>query len=156
MSSASDISNLFQMVGGDPSQYQEVEQTEQMQGSRGRWNTVAAAQPGCMFEAPIDVASEQDLAQPEVAREAEAPLPVETAEVEPAAPPRLTGLIDWALPAPDSEPPPVVRAPLAQPAARANPEPVAPPPQSAPLSSVFARLLERDTSGTDASSRRKS
>ena len=38
MSSASDISNLFQMLGVSPSHYQEVASNEQAQGSRGRWS----------------------------------------------------------------------------------------------------------------------
>lgn len=45
MSSASDISNLFQMLGVSPSHYQEVERTEQVQGLRGRWSTQTEPSP---------------------------------------------------------------------------------------------------------------
>ena len=45
MSSASDISNLFQMLGMSPSQYQEVARTEQVQGSRKHWPMQAEAVP---------------------------------------------------------------------------------------------------------------
>jgi hypothetical protein len=46
MSSASDISNLFQMLGVSPSQYQEVARTEQAQGSRGSWSMQTEPVPG--------------------------------------------------------------------------------------------------------------
>lgn len=75
MSSASDISNLFRVVGGDPAQYQEVEQTEQVQGLRGRWTRSAAPVDIAQYLADanrvrvVEVADEEALAaaEPEVA-----------------------------------------------------------------------------------------
>ncbi|MBN3854964.1 hypothetical protein G3N59_16400 [Paraburkholderia sp. Ac-20340] len=70
MSGASDIANLFEVAGGNPAQYQEVERTEQMQGSRGPWSASdttdadAAAQPLFAWTLP-DAASEPPPVVPE-------------------------------------------------------------------------------------------
>jgi hypothetical protein len=143
MSGASDISNLFQMVGGDPSQYKEVERTEHMQGSRGRWSMLPAA--------PVA------MVRNDASDEADAVRLADTAEVEPVAPQRL---IAWDIPAIGAEPPPVLRAtpeqPVVQADVQASPEPVVAEQPSADLSRVFARLLERDKRRADASQRRTS
>jgi hypothetical protein len=167
------------MTGGDPSQYQEVERTEQMQGTRRRWavqpdrvaptsvDIVAApvavsAVPVDIVAAPVAVAAVSvDIARDDAAGEAEAVRSTDTVEAVAAAPQRL---IAWAIPDVGSEPPPVLQAAAQQPVVQANPEPVVqanPEPvvaaqQPADLSSVFARLLERDKSWTHGSQRRTS
>ncbi|MBC8721290.1 hypothetical protein F6X37_06685 [Paraburkholderia sp. 31.1] len=127
MSSASDISNLFQMLGVSPSHYQEIERIEQVQGSRGRWSMQTTSSPG-------------DTTRDDSAREAEAVLPTDVTEVAPAAPPQL---IAPAVPAAVSGSLPVLQAAPEQPVLQFNPGPVAAPQQPDSLSAVFARLRER-------------
>jgi hypothetical protein len=144
MGSASDILNLFQMAGGDASQYHEVEKAEQMQGSRGRWSMLSPVHPDRVAAAPADVARD------DAAGEAEAVCLAETAEAVAAAPQRQ---IAWTIPDVASEPPSVLKAAVEQPAVQACPEPVAEVQQPADLSSVFARLLERDKPRADVPQR---
>jgi len=148
MSSASDISNLFQMLGVSPSHYQEVERTEQVQGSRGRW----AMQTG-----PLPA----EIAQPDAARDAETIAPTDTAEMAPAEP---APLIDSAAAAAESNAVPQshteseqsIQQPVLQPA----PEPVSAresgPQQPDSLSAVFARLRESSSPQQDGSQRQTS
>jgi hypothetical protein len=148
MSSASDISNLFQMLGVSPSHYQELERTEQVQGSRGRW----AMQTG-----PLPA----DIAQPDAARDAEAVAPTDAAETAPAEPAPLiestaTAAEPDAVPQSQTESEQPIQQPVLQPAA----EPVSPS-ESAPrepgsLSAMFARLRESNSPQQDGSQRQTS
>lgn len=152
MSGASDIAKLFEVAGGSPAQYQEVERTEQMQGARGRWSAHADAQP------------ELDLPDAEVEAEADAAQP----------------LIEWSIAAVTDEPPPVLPVAQEAPAIEDTAEAaahipveaeaqaaaaaivatpaaeIAAAPQGAALSSVFARLMERNEPRVDAAPRVKS
>lgn len=61
MSSASDISNLFQILGVSPSHYQEVERTEQVRGLRGRWSMQPGSFPAwrALPEQPVSQSNPQ-------------------------------------------------------------------------------------------------
>jgi len=131
MSGTSDISRLFEMAGGSPSQYQEVEGTEREQGARARWTKPVGALPNDLptwleesTQRDVGSASRAD----DVAVVARAPVVV--------SPPRAR----------DREPSFVSVAPPVTPAA----EPVIEKqPRPAPLSSVFARLLKQGGSDAD-------
>lgn len=142
MSSASDIANLFEVVDTSPSQYQEVERAEQMQGLRGRWSALNAAEPEPVAPAPAPVALAQDAA----ADSADVPDTTDSLpDAHQSEQPQLPQLhIACSIPATASEPPPVEQAAPAQPVVQSMPEPVVAAQQSAALSSVFARLMERN------------
>lgn len=146
MSSASDIANLFEVVDASPSQYQEVERAEQMQGQRGRWSTLTAAEPEPVAPAPVA------LVQDDAADSADVP---DTADALPdALQPQLPQLeLACSIPAAASEPLPVEQAAPAQPVVQSTPEPVVAAQQSAALSSVFARLMERNEPRGDVTQR---
>ena len=149
MSSASDIANLFEVVDASPSQYQEVERAEQMQGQRGRWSTLNAAEPEPVAPAPVA------LAQDDAADSADVP---DTADAlpdasQPQQPPLRQLHIACSIPAAASEPLPVEQAAPAQPVVQSTPEPVVAAQQSAALSSVFARLMERNEPRGDVTQR---
>jgi hypothetical protein len=149
MSSASDISNLFQMLGVSPSQYQEVERTEQVQGARGRWSTPTSSSPADITR--DDAPREAEVVLP--TETAEAVVPPEAAEVAPAAPPQP---IASAAPDAVSEPLPAVQLAPEQAVLQSNPEPVIVPQQPDSLSAVFARLRERSGPQEDAAQRQPS
>jgi hypothetical protein len=157
MSSASDISNLFHILGVSPSHYQEVERTEQLQGSRGAWST------------PVGPVA-PDITRDAAASETEAVLPADATDVPAAAP--APQEIAATVAADEPEAPAVeaqaeaeaaaVQTSQAEPSAQAEAEtipelhPEAAAPQPAALSSVFARLLERNAPQTDATPRQTS
>ncbi|WP_322045637.1 hypothetical protein [Paraburkholderia sp. J67] len=179
MSSASDIANLFGVAGGSPAQYQEVERTEQTQGTRGSWAALPAAElipcAAPLVEAapletaqadttPIDAPHAADEVHAEVLAVAPEPDSDAAPDADPDAPQRL---IAWTIAASAAEPPPVVVA-VPEVGAVAESEAVssvaftAPAPavvaatssannepQPAALSSVFARLLARNESRDD-------
>lgn len=152
MSSASDIANLFEVVDTSPSQYQEVERAEQMQGLRGRWSTLNAAEPEPV--APAPVASAQD----DAADSADVPdttdaLPDAPQSQPPQLPQQPQLQLACSFPAAASEPLPVEQAAPAQPVVQSTPEPVVAAQQSAALSSVFARLMERNEPRGDVAQR---
>ncbi|WP_028204634.1 BcsR/BcsP family cellulose biosynthesis protein [Paraburkholderia nodosa] len=145
MSSASDIANLFEVADASPSQYREVERAEQTQGLRGRWSTLDAAEPDLVAPAPVasaqaDAADPADL--PVTADALDAPV---TTEASPDA--------VCAMPAAASEPLPAEQAALEEPVVQPTPEPVVAVQQSAALSSVFARLMERNEPRGDVAQR---
>ncbi|WP_321816160.1 MULTISPECIES: BcsR/BcsP family cellulose biosynthesis protein [unclassified Paraburkholderia] len=180
MSGASDIANLFEVAGGNPAQYQEVERTEQMQGSRGPWSASdttdadAAAQPLFAWTLP-DAASEPPPVVPEagdavvlqaqVQAQVQAQALPETVAIEPQvasaaqpeiAPQPVIVQAESAIVETDT----VAAAPLsAVEAPVVAPQPATPQPgacaasQPAPLGSVFARLLARSEPRSDASPR---
>jgi hypothetical protein len=158
MSSASDISNLFQTLGVSPSHYQEVERTEQLQGSRGAWSTSAEPLEPAQESARDDAASQQAEAAPC----ADAP---ESAPIEPMPQDEITETVTAAEPAAcaaieaSAEVPAAVSTESAEPAGapplpESHPESAAAQPVA--LSSVFARLLEKDAPQADATPRRTS
>ncbi|MCP1118584.1 hypothetical protein [Robbsia andropogonis] len=138
MSSASDISNLFKMAGASPAQYHEVEGAEQLHGKRGRWS-VARAEP--IDESWVAVARPT----PSV--------PLHTLEPVHAEPEQQRMLTR---PIAASESPPAMSSAPRKAAVQAKREPVFAQKQSAPLSSVFARLAERSVARTDTSPHRLS
>ena len=142
MSSASDIANLFEVADASPSQYQEVERAEQLQGLRGRWSTLNAAEPDPVAPAPVA------LAQGDAADSAD--VPGVTDSLPDALEPQPTAC---SIPAAVSEPPPVEQAAPEYPVVQSTPEPVVAAQQSAALSSVFARLMERNEPRGDVSQR---
>jgi hypothetical protein len=174
MSGASDIAKLFAVAGGSAAQYQEVERTEQQDGARGRWSAHAdtdaglaaqdeaaldAAQPliawsiAAVTDEPppvVPVASVVPVVSatqeaPAIQSAAETPVEAQTPlAVEPVVEPRLAPAVE---PAPES---------IVEPAVQTPPEPAAAAPQSAALSSVFARLMERNEPRADTAPRGKS
>jgi hypothetical protein len=144
MSSASDISNLFQMLGLSPSQYQEVERREQSDGSRGRWS--APAEAFSLAIANEKASYETLLPCPPAAAGVAATAPAMAEQPgAPAVSASAPGSVGELKAAPEQ---PVAQADL-EPAAEAKPEPVTVLPQPAALNSVFARLLERNSSRVD-------
>ncbi|MCP3709845.1 hypothetical protein M3I54_23165 [Paraburkholderia sp. CNPSo 3274] len=131
MSSASDIANLFEVADASPSQYQEVERAEQMQGLRGRWSMLHAQEPEPV--APVA------LAQSNATDSADGPITTDAPDTTDSSPDAVC-----ATPATASEPPPAEQAAPAQPVVQPTPEPVVAVQQSAALTSVFARLMERN------------
>ncbi|WP_408588599.1 BcsR/BcsP family cellulose biosynthesis protein [Paraburkholderia bannensis] len=159
MSGASDIAKLFEVAGGSPAQYQEVERAEQMEGARGRWSAHADTQPD-----PDQQDAEADNAQPliawSIAAVADEPPPVLPVAHEASAPARehtVEAEVAAAVEAPvEPETQPVVAAQVAKALAiETAPAPVAAP-QAAALSSVFARLMARNEPRADAAPRGKS
>jgi hypothetical protein len=148
MSSASDIANLFEVADASPSQYQEVERAEQMQGLRGRWSTLNAAEPDLVAPAPVALAQGDA-----VADAANVPDPTDTLDAPNATDASPDAVC--ATPAAASEPPQAELAapepPVVQP--EPTPEPVVAVQQSAALSSVFARLMERNEPRGDVAQR---
>ncbi|CAD6555621.1 hypothetical protein LMG27952_05873 [Paraburkholderia hiiakae] len=143
MSSASDIANLFEVVDTSPSQYQEVERAEQMQGLRGRWSTLNVAEPDPVVPAPVALA-QGDAADSADVHDTTVSFP-DAVESQPP--------IACSIPAVASEPPPVEQAAAEQPVVQSTPEPVVAVQQSAALSSVFARLMERNEPRGDVAQR---
>ncbi len=81
MSRSTDITNLYQWTGGNPSQYQEVGHAEQAQASGERWPMLSAVRPNRAAVVPV-------MGGPVVASDAPASMPVETvAQVAQAAQP---------------------------------------------------------------------
>ncbi|HKR39682.1 MAG TPA: BcsR/BcsP family cellulose biosynthesis protein [Paraburkholderia sp.] len=146
MSSASDIANLFEVADASPSQYREVERAEQMQGLRGRWSTLNAAEPEPFAPAPVELA-QGDAADPaDVPGSADTLDAPDTTDASPdpvSATPAATA----------SEPPRAEQTEPEEPIAQPTPEPVVAVQQSAALSSVFARLMERNEPRGDAAQR---
>ncbi len=164
MSSASDISNLFQMLGVSPSHYQEVARNEQAQGSRGRWSmqtevtamdivrefAARQAEAVRLAEDGVEVVAEDvagDVAEPvtEVAEDA-----VEVATAVPQEP------IAPTLPAVVSEPVETLQAAPEQPVLQSDPKPVIAAQEPAALSSLFARLREGHEPRADVPQRQAS
>jgi hypothetical protein len=139
MSSASDISNLFQMLGVSPSHYQEVEKTEQVQGSRGRWSAPAT--------------SPEHIAPSDAAREAETVLPADAADATEAPPTAQPQPIASAVPAAASASLPALQAEPEQPVLQSDPEPVIAAQRPDALSAVFARLREQSEPQADVARR---
>ncbi|WP_408734055.1 BcsR/BcsP family cellulose biosynthesis protein [Paraburkholderia bannensis] len=159
MSGASDIAKLFEVAGGSPAQYQEVERAEQMEGARGRWSAHADTQPD-----PHQQDAEADNAQPLIAwsiaavtDEPPPVLPVTQEAPTPAIEDTVEAAVAAAVEAPvEPETQPAVAAQVAtSPAIETAPAPVAAP-QAAALSSVFARLMARNEPRADAAPRGKS
>jgi hypothetical protein len=172
MSGASDIAKLFAVAGGSAAQYQEVERTEQQDGARGRWSAHADTDAGlaAQDEAALDAAQpliawsiaavtdEPPPVVPVLSATQEAPAiqsadetPVE-AQAQPAVEPVVESALEPAFepsfaPAPES---------IVEPAVQTTPEPATAAPQSAALSSVFARLMERNEPRADTAPRGKS
>lgn len=150
MSSASDIANLFEVADASAFQYREVERAEQSQGLRGRWSTLTAAEPEPVAPAPMAM-------QGDAADSANVPDAADT----PATPDTLPDALHPQTPQPAacpiaaaaSDPPPVEEAAPEQPVVQATPEPVVAAQQSAALSSVFARLMERNEPRADVAQR---
>ncbi|WP_321945737.1 BcsR/BcsP family cellulose biosynthesis protein [Paraburkholderia sp. J10-1] len=172
MSSASDIANLFEVVDASPFQYQEVERAEQMQGLRGRWSTLNAAEPDTVAPAPMalqDAATDSAEAPAAIATldTADTAETVDTADTVETVDKRETAATPDTLPdapqppqpvactisAAASEPPPVDQVEPEQPVVQLTPEPVVAAQQSAALSSVFARLMERNEPRADVAAR---
>jgi hypothetical protein len=176
MSGASDIAKLFEVAGGSPAQYQEVERTEQIEGARGRWSTHADAQPDLAAQGDADLDASQPLIVWSIAAVATEPPPVLPVAQEP---PAIGADVQASLEAPveapvetgmqAEAPAPAAAQPRVEPViqdvavARTEPEPAIPPtpqpaaaPQSAALSSVFARLMERNEPRGDVAPRGKS
>ncbi|MCP3716639.1 MULTISPECIES: BcsR/BcsP family cellulose biosynthesis protein [unclassified Paraburkholderia] len=145
MSSASDIANLFEVADASPSQYREVERAEQTQGLRGRWSTLDAAEPDPVAPAPV-ASAQGDAADP-------ADLPVATDALDAPVTTDASPDAVCATPVAASEPPPAEQAALEEPVVQPTPEPVVAVQQSAALSSVFARLMERNEPRGDVAQR---
>lgn len=147
MSSASDIANLFEVADASPSQYQEVERAEQMQGQRGRWSTLNAAEPDPVAPAPVALAQGDAAESADALVTTDAPDTPDTTDTSPDA--------VCATPAGASEPPPAELAAPEPPVVQPEPaqEPVVAVQQSAALSSVFARLMERNAPRADVAQR---
>jgi hypothetical protein len=150
MSSASDIANLFEVAGASPSQYQEVERTEQMQGLRGDWTALNASEPELVAPEPAAQAPLEAAVASAATETTETAPGTETADTVLETP---QPLFAWSIPAAASEPPPVAQTspvePVIQPApvepvAQPAPAPVVDAPPPAALSGVFARLMERN------------
>jgi hypothetical protein len=178
MSGASDIAKLFAVAGGSAAQYQEVERTEQQDGARGRWSAHADTDAGlaAQDEAALDAA--QPLIAwsiaavtdepppvvpvasvvPVVSATQEAPAIQSAAEtpVEAQTPPAVAPVVEPTLAPPIEPAPESIVEPIAEPAVQTTPEPAAAAPQSAALSSVFARLMERNEPRADTAPRGKS
>nr|WP_042297845.1 hypothetical protein [Paraburkholderia bannensis] len=130
-----------------------------MQGARGRWSAHADAQPD-----PDQQDVEADNAQPliawSIAAVTDEPPPVLPAAQEPPAC-AIEDTVEVAAEAqvePEAQPvaqPAVAAEALTTPAIETAPAPVAAP-QAAALSSVFARLMERNEPRADAAPRGKS
>lgn len=152
MSSASDIANLFEVADASPSQYQEVERAEQMQGQRGRWSTLNAAEPDPIAPAPVALAQGDATESADALVTTDAPDTRDTPDTTDTSPDAVC-----ATPAAASEPPPAELAapepPVVQPEPAPEPEPVVAVQQSAALSSVFARLMERNAPRADVAQR---
>ncbi|MEX4000566.1 BcsR/BcsP family cellulose biosynthesis protein [Paraburkholderia sp. EG285A] len=146
MSSASDIANLFEVADASPSQYQEVERAEQSQGLRGRWSTLNAAEPDPVAPAPV-ASAQGDAADP-----ADVPATADTLDA-PDTTDASPDPVSATPAAAASEPPPAEQAAAEAPVAQATPEPVVAVQQSAALSSVFARLMERNEPRGDVAQR---
>ncbi|MEX3948545.1 BcsR/BcsP family cellulose biosynthesis protein [Paraburkholderia sp. EG287B] len=146
MSSASDIANLFEVADASPSQYREVERAEQSQGLRGRWSTLNAAEPDPVAPAPV-ASAQGDAADPAdilvTADTLDAPATTDVSPDPVSATPAAAA----------SEPPPAEQAAAEAPVAQPLPEPVVAVQQSAALSSVFARLMERNEPRGDVAQR---
>jgi hypothetical protein len=140
-SSASDISNLFQMLGVSPSHYQEVQRTEQVQGSRGLWST----QTG---QSPVAATCGQ-IARDAQAASAEAPELTATAV---AASAQVSASASASASAPATLPAADGQAPVRQ----SNPDPVVVAPQPDSLSAMFARLRNTTVHHADAAQRQAS
>ncbi|WP_408734433.1 BcsR/BcsP family cellulose biosynthesis protein [Paraburkholderia bannensis] len=149
MSGASDIAKLFEVAGGSPAQYQEVERAEQMEGARGRWSAHADTQPDPdQQDAEADADNAQPLIAWSIAAVTDEPPPVLPAAQEAPAPAiedTVEAAVEAAIDAPvEPEAQPAVAAQaVTAPAIETAPAPVAAP-QAAALSSVFARLMERN------------
>ncbi|QGZ58920.1 BcsR/BcsP family cellulose biosynthesis protein [Paraburkholderia acidiphila] len=147
MSSASDIANLFEVADASAFQYREVERAEQSQGLRGRWSTLTAAEPEPVAPAPMAM-------QGDAADCADVPVATATPDTLPdALHPQTPQPAACPIAAAASEPPPVEEAAPEQPVVQATPEPVVAAQQSAALSSVFARLMERNEPRADVAQR---
>ncbi|WP_321963436.1 BcsR/BcsP family cellulose biosynthesis protein [Paraburkholderia sp. J7] len=169
MSSASDIANLFEVANASPFQYQEVERAEQMQGLRGRWSTLNAAEPDTVAPAPMALqggaADSAEVpaaaATPDTADIPDTHETVDTADTRETAAtpdtspdaPQPPQPVACTISAAASEPPPVDQAEPEQPVVQLTPEPVVAVQQSAALSSVFARLMERNEPRADVAAR---
>lgn len=158
MSGASDIAKLFEVAGGSPAQYQEVERTEQMQGARGRWSAHADAQPELdLPDAEVEVEAEADAAQPliewSIAAVTDEPPPVlPVAQEAPAIEDSAEAAADTPV---EAEAQAEVQTAAADMAATPAAE-IAAAPHGAALSSVFARLMARNEPRADAAPRVKS
>ncbi|MCP3724117.1 hypothetical protein M3I53_13415 [Paraburkholderia sp. CNPSo 3272] len=145
MSGASDIANLFEVADASPSQYQEVERAEQMHGLRGRWSTMNAAEQDPVAPAPV-ASAQGDAADP-----ADVPVTTDTPDTFDA--PDASPDAICATPVAASEPPPDEPAALVEPVVQPAPEPVVAVQPAAALSSVFARLMERNEPRGDVAQR---
>ena len=150
MSSASDIANLFEVADASPSQYQEVEWAEQMQGQRGRWSTLNTVEPDPVAPAPVALAHGDAAESADALVMTDAPDTRDTHDTTDTSPDAVC-----ATPAGASEPPPAELAAPVSPVVQPEPaqEPVVAVQQSAALSSVFARLMERNAPRADVAQR---
>ena len=153
MSSASDIANLFEVADASPSQYQEVEWAEQMQGQRGRWSTLNTAEPDPVAPAPVALAQGDAAESADALVTTDAPDTRDTHDMPDTTDTSPDAVC--ATPAAASEPPPAELAAPVSPVVQPEPaqEPVVAVQQSAALSSVFARLMERNAPRADVAQR---
>jgi hypothetical protein len=156
MSSASDISNLFQMLGASPSHYQEVEKTEQMHGSRGRWSMPTMPAPADFVRDDGAASDAEDLA---------ASVPADAAEMASNEPPQPAVSAEEATeganeaspePAAESTSSAQSQAAAEQPVPQSAPEPVIAAEQPGSLSAMFARLREQSRAQEDVAQRHTS
>ncbi|WP_019937779.1 cellulose biosynthesis protein BcsP [Bordetella sp. FB-8] len=133
MSNTTDISNLYQQTGGNPSQYKEVEVAEQAHASRGRWTMLSAVHPDRAEAISVNGTPDEAVHQAEAARfDAMAH---EAATIAPAVPKAPIGPSDpWIGPATMSMPfaaqeqAPYTAAAIVENAAPAYEPPLAPAP----------------------------
>lgn len=157
MSGASDIAKLFEVAGGSPAQYREVERTEQIEGARGRWSAHADTdtEPDRAAQDDAGLDASQPLIAWSIAAVASEPPPVVLAVQMPPAIEAAVQPEAHAQPQAEVSPPAAIQ-PDAEPTVQPTPEPATPTPQSATLGSVFARLMERNEPRADVAPRGKS